>query len=528
MEALRVGHTVDLATEKTTRRSKFYQKMDSDLSFRNRTFYKQETENASQDNDTDVNLVLENINYMHFQYHLPAIIYTSVLMFIGTPGNAIVLYVYFFKWRKSTSRMFILFLTSLDMINCVTTLPMEIYIMRYPITLDKPALCKVSRFATYVMNSSSAAILVAIAVDRFRRICQPHGPQFSAKKSQFICIGCILLALCLTWPSLVFYGTRIIYVQNIEGKTCLLENKYDSSIYPYVFFVLQMAATLVIFTTLSILYYFVGIQVYKYRKKRLQRRKARASAKSLLEAEITSHSRDNTLLQESDSQELKKEKQKQQTDNDHSIEDIEMKPLNKQKETERKSSSLSMLTGTNEGKTKELKVPSMKPYLSISFNEISAIDSSNTSQSGSRGKITKSKSCENCNGVGSCDVKRKRTHKNGFAKRRGTLKDSLTRVNEHCMQMKLKIGRSTLMLFLITLAYIISFLPFYVIAIVRQTSPDYVNTLQGTGYRMYLVCLRSYLLSSAINPIIYSFCNAQFRAFCLGMFQTGKNRKTNL
>lgn len=445
--------------------------------------------NTTTANTRDEQELLSKLNFQQFQFQLPAIMYTSILMCIGTPGNIVVLYVYFFKWRKSTSRMFILFLTSLDLINCLTTLPLEIYIMRYSIMLDMPGLCKISRFITYTMNSSSAAVLVAIAVDRFRRICRPHGPQFSARKSKFICFGCIMLAFTLTWPSLLFYGTRTIYIGKVQGKLCLLENKFDTSVYPYVFFVILMASTVVIFTTLSVLYYFVGIQIYNHRKKRMRRKAEIAAARSMVEQEHTSHSKDETLLQDSDSNEIKKNHIRSKSNAEKCIEGMELKPI--------QSNHLQVNT---------------------QINEISVADSACTSDS--RIDIASSN--------GGNSQKRLRKNKNGFTKRKGTLKDSLTKANGHCMHMKLRIGRSTLMLFLITLAYIVSFLPFYVIAIIRQTYSDFVSQLEGVSYMAYHVFLRSYLLSSAINPIIYSFCNAQFRTFCLDMFRKKSERRTVL
>ena len=177
-------------------------------------------------------------------------------MIMGIPGNILVWYVYFVKWKKSTSRIFILFLTTLDLTNGLTTIPMELYIMRFSIVLDEPWLCKISRCSTFTMNSSSAAILVVIAIDRFRRICRPHGPQFNTKTSERICIGCIVIAICLyAWPSLVFYGTRTITVGGNEGKACQIMNNYDGSIFPKMYFVFHISSTAVIFTVLTVLYY---------------------------------------------------------------------------------------------------------------------------------------------------------------------------------------------------------------------------------------------------------------------------------
>ena len=85
------------------------------------------------------------------------------------------------------------------------------------------------------------------------------------------------------------------------------------------------------------------------------------------------------------------------------------------------------------------------------------------------------------------------------------------------LNIRMRIGKSTLMLFLITLAYIISFLPYYTLAIIRQSNDKFSTQLSDARYMIYHMFLRSYQLSSAINPVIYSFCNAQFRSFALNL-----------
>ncbi|XP_052770197.1 muscarinic acetylcholine receptor M2-like [Mya arenaria] len=448
--------------------------------------------------DIDDLAMIESVNQQQFQFQLPAIIYTIILMMIGTPGNAIVLYVYFFKWRKSTSRMFILFLTSLDLVNCITTLPMEIFMMRYSVMLDRPWLCKISRFSTYTMNSSSAALLVAIAVDRYRRICRPHGPQFSAKASKYISICCIALALSLTWPSLLFYGTRSVKLGNVEGKACLLENKFDDSVYPHVYFVVMMASTVVIFTTLSVLYYFVGIQVCRHRRMRLKRKREQTAAQNLVIRE-PSISKDDTLLQDSDSKEVRNNTTEQSE--------------NRNNDTYQTGN---LIEHQSHNRIELLSLP-----VRTSNNDLSVV-TLDESTVNSDGRIAV-RSTPEVQRKSLCNKERQKHNKNGFTKKKMCLRDSLSKSNgSQCIHIRVRIGRSTLMLFLITLAYIVSFLPFYVIAIFRQTDSTFVSRMDGAGYMAYHLCLRSYLLSSAINPIIYSFCNSQFRIFCFDMMKKQK------
>jgi hypothetical protein len=55
-----------------------------------------------------------------------------MLMIIGVIGNTIVLYVYKFRFRRSTSRIFILSLAVFDLITCLLGMPFHIMDMLYP------------------------------------------------------------------------------------------------------------------------------------------------------------------------------------------------------------------------------------------------------------------------------------------------------------------------------------------------------------------------------------------------------------
>ena len=461
---------------------------------------------------TDQASELKRLNDEQLYYLLPSVIYTSLLMLIGTPGNGIVLYVYFFRWRKSTSRIFILFLTGLDFLNCVTTLPIEIFIMRYSLMLDKPWLCKISRFATYTMNSASAAILVAIAVDRFKRICKPHGNQLTAKKSKYICIGCILFALTLTWPALVFYGTRYIHLGRAIGTSCLLENKFDSSSYPYIYFVIMMGSTVIIFTILSVLYYFVGLQIYKHR---LSRKKRRDKVQGLVEKSSTKSNSAN-LLKGTDSDDLKLAEAMNGLKANH--EELHINDGN---------TNSSNIANSREHEPieidQELTSTFVHGYIEddpVENIELQKVEESCLDKGTNDTANTDKDQLKSFQPSDTSDSKQKRKQKNKLFKRNALLQTSSIRHNGvGCMNLKIRIGRSTLMLFLITLAYIISFLPYYTLAIIRQSYTSFVVHLSDAGYMTYHVFLRSYQLSSAINPIIYSFCNAQFRSFVLDLFR---------
>ena len=75
-------------------------------------------------------------------------------------------------------------------------------------------------------------------------------------------------------------------------------------------------------------------------------------------------------------------------------------------------------------------------------------------------------------------------------------------------------GRTTFMLFIVTLGFMLTFAPYCVIALIRTLNPSHYNTMNSVQKAVYQLFLRSYFLSSAINPIIYSFLNLTFRSRC--------------
>nr|KAG5707165.1 hypothetical protein BaRGS_017849 [Batillaria attramentaria] len=71
--------------------------------------------------------------------------------------------------------------------------------------------------------------------------------------------------------------------------------------------------------------------------------------------------------------------------------------------------------------------------------------------------------------------------------------------------------KTTTVLFAVTLAYILSFLPYLVVMILRSTIKDFEGRLSPVGEVAYKFCVKSFFINNAINPLIYSFLNAGFR-----------------
>lgn len=79
-------------------------------------------------------------------------------------------------------------------------------------------------------------------------------------------------------------------------------------------------------------------------------------------------------------------------------------------------------------------------------------------------------------------------------------------------------GKTTFILFAVTIVFMLTFAPYCVIAILRNVSgADFYTNLSNTEKAVYQLFLRSYLLSSSVNPLIYCFLSRKFRQDVKGM-----------
>ncbi|XP_045187851.2 D(2) dopamine receptor B-like [Mercenaria mercenaria] len=479
---------------------------------------------TQNDCETQTN-TLEMYNNEIFITNLPTILYTSFMMILGLPGNIIVLYIYFCKWRRSTSRMFILFLAALDTMNCATTLPMEIYIMRNPIKLDQPVLCKLSRYSTYVMNCSSALILVGIAADRFKRICRPYQRAFSEDQSRYISIAAILFSMATTWPSLILYGTRTVHHGNVTGSACLLENRYDTSPYPLAYFSFMITNTIITFLILIILYYLVGLQIYKHRKFKLKN--CTHVEKVVDDKSVTVKSEKSNGEKPKSSNNAANDCEREPCVNDVNVVIVvkeESLIQNENNEDELKPYQLGLPSPCKDDGTScgLLNVPYQQGGYHGSDMNLSDVTRETSAHSINDLKVDEipipaAKTLPTqCAKQTVKEKKKKKRVRYLLVRGSSTLNASGRAKGVNCLT--IRVGRSTLMLFFITIAYVVSFLPFYILVIVRQSDRKFEPGMSKSELAAYHLFLRSYLLSSAVNPFIYSFCNVQFREYCKETF----------
>ena len=229
----------------------------------------------------DPNDVLWELNNEKAKSFIPAILYVGILMLIGTFGNIIVLYFYGFKTKPTPSTGFIVALAVFDIISCVVGMPMEIADLRFYFNFKSMAACKTLRVVTYFASIGSGLTLVIIAIDRYRRICKPFERQLKRKHVKTACVVIGILAAAFSWPAAVFNKVEEVDIESlhnitVKGHDCTLTKNSSFKTYILVFKLIYAVAFVLITGILSVLYTFVGKQLYRHKKFRFYVAKKRA------------------------------------------------------------------------------------------------------------------------------------------------------------------------------------------------------------------------------------------------------------
>lgn len=135
----------------------------------------------------------------------------AVFSVIGVIGNALVLYVFSNFKQKLTSTIFILTLAGTDFITCLITIPYTIIVEMLEYSLYYDIVCQIYQFLITTTIPFSAFVMVAIAVDRYLCICHPFRHAMTIRRAEFIVAVLCAFAVMLGILCCLNYGVRDIY-----------------------------------------------------------------------------------------------------------------------------------------------------------------------------------------------------------------------------------------------------------------------------------------------------------------------------
>ncbi|ESO98549.1 hypothetical protein LOTGIDRAFT_239028 [Lottia gigantea] len=404
--------------------------------------------NTSYDHLSDMDII-HWLNGKKTVLLTPAIAYTIILMVIGLLGNPIAIYIYGWRWQKTTTRNFLLCIAVVDLVNCLITMPTEVAVMSNFYFFDNAHVCRMSRFVTYVMNNTTSFILVVVAVDRYIRICRPHKQPMSPFGAIISCGVAMLIGVAVSWPGLVLYGREEVPLpwhggRIVRGVMCLVENEYIHTPYPFAFFIYLWVGVTVTSTIIITMYILIGREILK--RKRLRRERNQSTEAIMKKYRNASASTEREVF----------------LPTTPTLQTRAQAMLNRECAENADKSSTGSAT------------PPMSP------NPTSANSPLSTTPSVGNKRFTFPRGKSIANAV--------------FSKS------------------KIRGGRSTVMLFAITVMYVLSFLPFLIVVTIRTAiGEDFYQQLSPHREILVNIFVRSYLINNCANPIVYGLCNSQFR-----------------
>ncbi|XP_050403605.1 cholecystokinin receptor [Patella vulgata] len=390
------------------------------------------------DNSTNSNNKMEYLEELSRKTALeqwPVISYIGILMIVGLVGNLLVLYVHLFKFKRSSTRTFVVSLACFDVLSCAIAMPGEILDIRFGFDYPSAVCCKLLRSITSFCSISSGFTLMAVSYDRYRRICNPLKRQMGHKKASMMVFVASAASLFISWPLALLSGYKTVETNNpnITGIECSVSDNYRKSKFPLIYTICLFLAFMSAFVVMTVFYSLIGRQVTK---------------QSAFRKSVTSNRQRNRTISSNISDSDR---------NGHRI---------------RKISSNSM------------------GGIAIEENQYSFENESDYSISYP-------------------------------SKRTLNRKSSLRSINKITKKMPddNRTRKITMMLFLISLVFLLSFMPHLILKAIQALNKGFAQSTTLAAVILYNIFVRSFLINSVSNAFIYGFCSPRFRKECKDLFK---------
>lgn len=428
---------------------------------------------------------LDRVNDEMAAVLLPVILIVGVYMIAGLFGNPLVIYYYGFFVKPSPSYHFIVAMAVFDLIVCCVSMPLEIVDMRFNYKFPDATACKIFRFGNYFCSMASGFILIAIAADRYRKVCQPFKTQITFKIAKII-TGCLCLAsLFVASPSLIIYDIRTVNISaasGLVGYDCTAIREAQYTLYISIFNGICFLIFICCITTLTVLYILIAKKLWHLKRFRVMATTRKIStipcSPPTSSFDLESYNKPwkphSTVLKST----------------------VKINASNDDK---------NVLHGWN-AKTNFEKAssPTRKHFDSEApFTKSREV----VLQCCGDGKIKNSDN--KFHEPGTMEISTDTTDSDTEARKRHIVHNK-NKIHEQYIHLK----KYTLLMVSISLAFIVGFLPYLGLmtwqTLISQYEVDLMSNLELVLYNIFF---RSWLICSVVNPMIYGFFNTEFRSF---------------
>ena len=500
---------------------------------------------------------------------IPSMVYVAVLMAVGVPGNGLAIYVYGVKFRVATQHFLIVCLALCDLVIGLVAMPTEIADLRFHLTFSSKFACRLLRFLTLFCALTSNCILVVIAVDRYRRVCHPLRRQMTVRDARLGAGLSVLLSLVLAWPLFVITGLRTTATSRagLMGKDCSFSDEFNDTAYPLALMATLGGGFVVMAVVLAALYSRIWRQARAHRQgwsatacgsfhPKVKVKVASGSAAS----SSSSPPPGSPVTTSSPTTSHMDKAAPFPTDGAAATSAVDLRPLSGG-ESEKgglyplnvaaaavaavRSLSESEKSGPFSLKTAAAEVSSLSesgnagcspvtttiptttlsetensPSSTASDDAVSSTASAITTTQPLSGVVPMTGSESNLSII----TLRSKSIVGYPTESPGDSNNSIRTARKWPKLFKKGKGftmdKTTLVVFAVTLVFVLSFLPYLSLMLVRGVVHDFDHSLSGSvQLNFYNIFVRSYLLNSAANPVIYGVFNAKFRLEVVTLFR---------
>ncbi|XP_045162472.1 orexin receptor type 2-like [Mercenaria mercenaria] len=188
---------------------------------------------------TDSTQLAEYLNEDIQRIVLPTIVFIGAEMVLGFVGNLLFLYVFGFRYHVCNYKYFVLSLAVIDILTTVTTMPGEMITQIYWYVYSVNLVCKVKSFCNVFTLTAEALCLLAIAIDRYRKVCRPLAWQIKTKCAKIICFCIPVVAFFIALPTPFLWGERTLLKtyknMTLNVTICEKDDKFESTNYPLIY-----------------------------------------------------------------------------------------------------------------------------------------------------------------------------------------------------------------------------------------------------------------------------------------------------
>ncbi|XP_069128850.1 5-hydroxytryptamine receptor 1D-like [Argopecten irradians] len=422
---------------------------------------------------------IDELNGLMLTRSVPALVFMCLLMLVGIPGNVIVIVMYGIRKVRTTANCFVITLACVDLTTCVVIHPYVITKLFNNYNQQQVLTCKLFEFLIHSTLSISAIVLFVVAIDRYLAICKPFQFLKYQKYSAAILVATFAIGIVVSLPLLEFYGKRAIEVRSttinrtVQGYICDFSNEYQGSTSMASFGIIIFVCFSTILVGMMIMYINVARTAFKRRSRLI-------SPEDLVSdfSEITAICSSGGMVRSP----LKKGGKSQ---DGTSMNISGTSHLCSVSTIEHESFTVNIFMASMYKDSEATQPPTLttsRKYIKefqMNYGNMKARDDGIQGQSGMSGK--------------------EKLH----------WRDNKQYNYKYTARLK-----AAKILFLVTAVFLLSWMPFWVIRFLWIFAPSFMSAQTETEEAVEHFFMHLFYLNNAVNPVIYTIINRNFREEC--------------